>query len=241
MTFALVGHPVEGSLSPLLFDAAYGGRYPYLLEDCPSFRMAWNCLDIYDGVNVTAPYKEEASTECHWLSDKALRSGAVNLVLSEGRRGYNTDVDGVLWALDGVPSGTALVVGTGGAARAAITAVQELGCKVSVWGRNPSKVAELEKRFGLCPPVKEPSIVIYTLPGSAPVPEGVPFEGAVVLEANYRNPKLAGVGCRRYIPGHRWLLGQAAAGYELFTSEAPDIAAMTAVMERFCSKYNQIL
>jgi len=234
MKFALIGHPVAGSLSPVLFEAAYGGKYKYFLEDCPSFADAWKLLDTYEGFNVTAPYKQDAFRACLELSPNASRSGAVNLVLRDGLRGYNTDVDGVVWSLKGVPAGAALVVGTGGAARAAITGAQGLGFDVSVWGRNAARVAELEEQFGLSQSALAPSLVIYTLPGSAPVPEEIArlCRDAVVLEANYRNPRLSALECRRYIYGNEWLLGQAAAGYELFTGEAPDIAAMKAAMER---------
>ena len=233
MKFALVGHPVAGSLSPVLFEAAYGGEYKYFLEDCPSFADAWKLLDTYEGFNVTAPYKQDAFRACRELSSNARRSGAVNLVLRDGFRGYNTDVDGVVWSLKGVPAGTALVVGTGGAARAAITGAQELGFEVSVWGRSAAKVAELERQFGLSRSASAPSLVIYTLPGSAPVPGEIAglCRDAVVLEANYRDPRLCEVECRRYIFGHKWLLGQAAAGYELFTGKAPDIAAMERILQ----------
>ena len=51
------------------------------------------------------------------------------------------------------------------------------------------------------------------------------FAGAVILEANYRTPVLAGRG-RAYISGLRWLLYQAVAGYGIFTGETPDADAM---------------
>ena len=61
MKFALIGHPVEGSLSPRLFSAAYDGRYPYDLIDRECFEDAWRLfLEQYDGINVTAPFKQDA-------------------------------------------------------------------------------------------------------------------------------------------------------------------------------------
>lgn len=233
MKFALIGHPVAGSLSPVLFGAAYGDRHQYQLFDSPSFAECWQqFLGNYYGINVTAPYKQDAYARCLELSGNATATGAVNLVLRDGLRGFNTDVDGVMFALNGVPAGSALVVGTGGAARAAIVGASKLGFRVGVCGRSPEKVAALRERFGLGPAPTSPDLVIYTLPGSAPVPP-LPLEGAVVLEANYRDPKLAGVPCRQYISGERWLLGQAVAGYGLFTGEEPSIAAMEAALEQF--------
>ena len=240
MKFALIGHPVAGSLSPLLFGAAYSGRYQYDLIDRPSFDEAWEVfLNGYDGINVTAPFKQDAFSRCLWLSPAARLTGAVNLVLKDGLRGYNTDVDGILYALAGCPVHDALVVGTGGAARAAIAAALQLGCRVFVLGRSPEKVAALEAQFGLPgTPVSSPDLVIYTLPGSAPVPsfldlfrESLPV--ATVLEANYRDPRLANLPCRKYISGVRWLLGQAVAGYSLFTGERPSEAAMKTALEQY--------
>ena len=234
MKFALLGHPVAGSYGPTLFSAAYGGDYPYLLEDHATFEEAWQCfLYDYDGVNVTAPYKQDAFRSCRWLSEEASRCGAVNLVLKDGLRGYNTDVSGVIYALEGIRLQSVLVVGTGGAARAAIAAAQMLGSKVSVWGRNARKVQSLCEELGSLPWEGEcADVVIYTLPGSAPVPEGLPFESAVVLEAEYRSPALVNVPCRQYISGAKWFMGQAVAGYSLFTGKAPDVPAMTAALER---------
>ena len=221
MKFALIGNPVAGSMSPVLFSAAYGGKHSYdLIEG--SFEECWSAfLKDYDGINVTAPYKQDAYTKCSWLSPAALKTGAVNLVLRDNLWGFNTDVDGVLYALRGGCYERALVVGTGGAARAAIVAAQQLGCRVGIWGRSAEKVAALEEQFGLCGAVENPDLIIYTLPGSAPVPAGLPFASATVLEAEYRNPQLSAVPCRQYIGGLEWLRGQAIAGFTLFTGEEP--------------------
>ena len=142
--FALIGHPVAASQSPRLFTAAYDGRYPYDLVDEERFEDAWQrFLAGYEGINVTAPFKRDAFNRVDLLSERARRSGAVNLVVRtpEGLKGYNTDVAGVTEALRecGLPVSDALVIGTGGAARAAAVGAQELGCRVSLAGRSPEK------------------------------------------------------------------------------------------------------
>lgn len=233
--FALIGHPVSGSLSPRLFAAAYQGRYPYDLLDYPCFEDAWKAfLADYEGINVTAPFKQDAYASVDALSPHAQETGAVNLVVrcGEGLKGYNTDVDGILGAVRecGFPVSRALVVGTGGAARAAVAAARQLGCEVTVTGRS------LEKALVLgCPAVpldqvqeQTPDLVLYTLPGSAPVPAGLPLAEAVVLEAEYKAPRLASLPCKAYLSGRRWLLWQAVAGYSLFTGEQPDVERMAA-------------
>ncbi|MBP5483599.1 MAG: hypothetical protein J6X99_05010 [Bacteroidales bacterium] len=232
--FALIGHPVAGSLSPRMIEAAYGGRYRYDLIDRENFDDAWNAfLDGYYGINVTAPFKQDAFARVDKLSPNALATGAVNLVVPSpegGFAGYNTDVDGVLGALNetGLSFADVLVVGTGGAARAAVFAAKLMGCRVSATGRSLEKAAALG-----CPVVTfeqasklKPDLIIYTLPGSAPVPVGLPFANAVVLEAEYRYPALSSVECRLYVSGRRWMLYQAAAGYKLFTGEEPSVQEM---------------
>ncbi|MBR4774717.1 MAG: hypothetical protein IK008_01295 [Bacteroidales bacterium] len=232
--FALIGHPLAGSLSPALFSAAYDGRYAYDLLDEKYFEDAWMAfLNGYKGINVTAPFKQDAFAAVDWLSEDARLCGAVNLVVrSRGiLKGYNTDVDGVVGAL-GPVGGDALVVGTGGAARAAARAAQLLGCQVTVTGRSLEKAAALgypavsfQEAVAL-----RPDVVIYTLPSSAPVPAGLPLKDAIVLEAEYKHPSLDQVQCRQYIGGRQWLLHQAIAGYRLFTGEEPSAEKMSAVL-----------
>ena len=249
--FGLIGHPVAGSFSPKLFEAAYGGRYPYDLIEGAEFGASWQrFLDEYDGINITAPFKEFAFRAVDALSDDARLCGAVNLAVKTpaGIVGYNTDVAGVVLAVREALSGLAstdpqpvipgstgnllsdaLVVGCGGAGRAAAVAALRLGCRVTLANRTPSRAAALAEELG-CDwiPTEDiaalsPDLVIYTVPGPM---DGFPeFPGAVILEANYRTPCLEGRG-KAYISGRRWLLFQAVAGYEIFTGETPDADAM---------------
>lgn len=307
--FALIGHPVAGSLSPRLFSAAYDGRFAYDLVDRELFADAWQVfLDSYEGINVTAPYKMDAFSSVDELSESALETGAVNLVVrrkADSRPGggaqavprksetpfaassggcapdilvgYNTDVDGVVESVKecGIPVSDALVVGTGGAARAAVVAARRLGCRVTVSGRSFEKAAALVRSLASAAALAagaaavnvvpldqiaalSPDLIIYTLPGSAPVPPGLPTAGAVVLEAEYKAPALALVSptlasppalvspnpacqvsndpalssarCKAYISGRRWLLHQAVAGYRIFTGLEPSIDAMSAAL-----------
>ena len=232
--FGLIGHPVAGSFSPKIFEAAYGGRYPYDLIEGSVFAASWErFLREYDGINVTAPFKEDAFRAVDALSDDARLCGAVNLAVKTpaGIVGYNTDVAGVVLAVReaGLPVSEALVVGCGGAGRAAAVAALRLGCRVTLANRTPSRAAALAEELGCAwIPAKNlaalsPDLVIYTVPGPM---DGFPeFPEAIILEANYRTPCLEGRG-KAYISGLRWLLYQAVAGYEIFTGETPDADAM---------------
>ena len=261
--FGLIGHPVAGSFSPKLFAAAYGGRYAYDLLEGADFGASWHrFLDEYDGINITAPFKEFAFRAVDALSDDARLCGAVNLAVKTpaGIVGYNTDVAGVVLAVREacaqaglaspdpqpvipgssdkqpvIPGSTgnllseALVVGCGGAGRAAAVAALRLGCRVTLANRTPARAAALAADLG-CDWIPaddlsalSPDLVIYTVPGSM---DSFPdFPRAVILEANYRTPCLEGRG-KAYISGLRWLLYQAVAGYEIFTGETPDADAM---------------
>ena len=232
--FGLIGHPVAGSFSPKLFEAAYGGRYPYDLIEGAEFGASWQrFLDEYDGINITAPFKEFAFRAVDALSDDARLCGAVNLAVKtpSGIVGYNTDVAGVVLAVReaGLPVSEALVVGCGGAGRAAAVAALRLGCRVTLANRTPSRATALAEELG-CDWIPtegiatlSPDLVIYTVPGPM---DGFPeFPEAIILEANYRTPCLEGRG-KAYISGLRWLLYQAVAGYEIFTGETPDAGAM---------------
>ncbi len=237
--FALIGHPVAGSLSPRLFTAAYEGRYPYDLIDAP-FDEAWaRFLADYHGINVTAPYKQDAFRAVDVLSDGARECGAVNLVVKapDGLlHGYNTDVDGVVGAVreTGFQPVNTLIIGAGGAAMASVVGAKILGSKtITIANRTYEKAAALAAAHS-CKAVPldaigtlSPDLVIYTIPGGVPVVPGMPLGGAVVLEAEYKRPSLSSAPCRKYISGLRWILHQAVAGYSLFTGEAPNLEALS--------------
>ena len=237
--FALIGHPVAGSLSPRLFTAAYEGRYPYDLIDAP-FNEAWaRFLADYHGINVTAPYKQDALSAVDVLSDGARECGAVNLVVKapDGLlHGYNTDVDGVVGAVreTGFQPSDTLIIGAGGAAMAAVVGAKILGSgTITIANRTYEKAAALAAAHS-CEAVPldaigtlSPDLVIYTIPGGNPIVSGMPLEGAVVLEAEYKHPSLSSAPCRKYISGLRWILHQAVAGYSLFTGEAPNLEALS--------------
>lgn len=242
--FGLIGNPVAGSLSPRLFAAAYEGRYPYDLIEGADFQLSWQrFLDDYTGINVTAPFKLLAFEKVDILSETARLSGAVNLCVKtpEGIAGYNTDVDGVRLSLQeaGVVPQETLVVGAGGAGRAASVAAMQLGCRVTIINRTESKAQALAEALGCAwRPMEDLSLVLShatlllsTIP-SCHIDALNPASlfGRTILEADYRHPTLSGFPGCRYVSGRRWLLHQAVAGYALFTGETPDATAMAEVL-----------
>lgn len=210
--FGLIGDPIGHSKSPELFRKAYNGRWDYDLIEGSDFELSWQrFLDGYDGINITAPFKEPALRKADIISPECEKIGATNLVVKtpEGTKAFNSDYLGVKSILEPFlgECSTVAVIGFGGAGKAAAAAAEDLGFKTSVLRHH-------QIAGGV-----EADIIVFTLP--RPV-EGIDkLECKHLLEANYRDPVLE--GHPGYIPGSEWLLAQARCGYALFTGEEPNL------------------
>jgi shikimate dehydrogenase len=103
-------------------------------------------------LNVTIPYKEAALEIADEATDAARAIGAANtLTFDDGRvLAENTDAAGLLTALPDDPRGKdALVLGAGGAGRAAAWALRESGAEVAVWNRTPERARALAADLGV--------------------------------------------------------------------------------------------
>ena len=250
MKFGLIGHPIEHSLSPALFKAGYDGMYPYDLIITEDFEEAYKrFLEGYDGINVTAPFKELALRKVDIISEECRLVGATNLLIKtpQGIIAYNSDFRGLVAIFRGLKGyeKTVLIVGAGGAGKAAKAAAEALGYETTVINRtqyNPEIIplSAFREEFS------KADIVIYNLPVRIPEIDMLTEadlclgKEKVILEANYRNPSFDNVSIQRmvsmnplirYIDGREWLLQQAVTGYELFTGEAPDCEAMKAAIK----------
>jgi shikimate dehydrogenase len=153
----VLGFPVRHSRSPAMMNAAFAELdldWRYLALPVPPGRFAETVRALsasrYRAANVTIPHKVAAHDLSDELSGAARAIGAVNtLTLQEdgGIAGDNTDAGGLLDAL-GEPPTTALVLGAGGAARAAVWALADAGTHVTVWNRTPSRATELADELG---------------------------------------------------------------------------------------------
>ncbi len=107
----------------------------------------------YAGANVTIPHKLAGHALADDLSAAAAAIGAVNTLRfrEDGTiEADNTDAGGLLDALEESPAGTrALVLGAGGAGRAAVWALREAGADVSVWNRTPQRARALAQELGV--------------------------------------------------------------------------------------------
>ena len=245
MKFGLIGHPIGHSLSPALFKAGYDGLYPYELIETPDFEEAYSAfLEEYDGINVTAPFKELALKKADIISDECRMIGATNLLVktSEGVKAYNSDYLGVRLWLSEISKGMdrqprVLIVGMGGAGKAAAAAAKSSGYETVLINRTQYS-PEIQSLNDFCDEFRKADIIIYNLPVRIPQTDQLSEEdlsagnGKTILEANYRHPEFHLEHENiRYVDGREWLLLQAVTGYEIFTGQTPDYESMKAVIK----------
>ena len=113
----------------------------------------------FRGANVTIPHKQAALGLADEVSEVAGAIGAANTLLFEASGAIvadNTDGPALLEALPQPPAGmTALVLGAGGSARAAVWALLSAGAdEVRVWNRHPGRAKELSDQLGARPVMK---------------------------------------------------------------------------------------
>jgi len=141
----------------------------------------------------------------------------------------------------------AVIVGCGGAGKAAAVAAAEMGFHTTILNRTVSTAAEFAKGlkeysistaslddFALC--VGAADLVIYTLPVALPDMASLwtAKQGKrILLEANYRDPSITGLTLARArdagfdcLSGMSWLVCQAISGYAVMTGESPDVEAL---------------
>src|SRR5215218_2997342 len=156
---AVLGHPVSHSRSPAMQNAALAAlglddwRYQAIDAAPEVFEMTVRELaDVgYAGVNVTVPHKEAALALADEASEASRQIGAANTLVFDGKKieAHNTDADGLLASLPDSPRGRrVLVLGAGGAARAAIWALLWEGAEVEVWNRTPERAETLCAELG---------------------------------------------------------------------------------------------
>ena len=160
--FGLLGWPLEHSLSPQIHTAALQaaglqGTYqlfpiPPLPEGAGELQRVFDCLRRKEvhGVNVTIPHKRSVQDMLDGLTEAAAAIGAVNLIYRDGERllGDNSDAPALLADLRdkfglGTQPGVALVLGAGGASRAAVYVLLRQGWQVYVAARKVEQARQL--------------------------------------------------------------------------------------------------
>ncbi len=156
--YALLGDPVEHSLSPDIYTRLFerfGVQADFSLRRVPRGELSSLAWEGLSGFACTMPHKQDIMRHLDEISPEARRAGSVNIVRVNGDRmaGYSTDGAGALRALADagvrISGARTLVLGTGGAARAAICALSDAGAAVTVTGRNRAALAALSQELNV--------------------------------------------------------------------------------------------
>ncbi|MEM1259327.1 MAG: shikimate dehydrogenase [Bacteroidota bacterium] len=155
------------------------------------------------GLNVTIPYKEAIIPYLDDLDDKAKKIGAVNTIkfTRQGVIGYNTDAYGFKRSLSPLIKNhhkKALVLGTGGASKAIVFVLEELGLTYQYVSRNPSKNQLGYSQLGASDFQKFQLIVNCSPIGTYPklddkprIPYGYLNENHILFDLIYNPPETA--------------------------------------------------
>jgi len=172
--YGVTGNPIAHSRSPELHnrwlnDAGVNGSYiPIRSDDIGALVETCDILGI-KGLSVTVPHKEKALSLCDYAGISARSIGAVNTLLrtADGWQGINTDADGFLKPLPAamnlgsvqeLKGKKALIIGAGGAARAAVHALSKVGMNLVILNRTVEKARRLaEENQQLWGPLSEES------------------------------------------------------------------------------------
>jgi shikimate dehydrogenase len=255
---ALIGDPVAQSPSPAMHRAGFEALglsmdYRALRVTARSLPQIFPSLSRrFLGLNVTRPLKEAVVPLLDEVSPGAKAAGSVNTVAFRNGRaeGHSTDGSGFLAALRRAGVGTveaALILGTGGAARAVGAALAGAGARVMVSGRNPEAGDRLAADLGvtfvptarLAGLLGEANLLVNATPvggwpdpTSCPLPEGTPLEpGLIVFDLVYRPrrtvllDRASSAGCLT-IEGAEMLVEQGVGSFRIWTGLEPPVEVM---------------
>jgi 3-dehydroquinate dehydratase / shikimate dehydrogenase len=257
--YGVIGDPIAHSLSPLMQNTAFRARridavyVPFRVLDLRDFAAAIAPLGV-SGFSITLPHKEEILRYLDDCDPLAREIGAVNTVVvrSGGSLyGYNTDYVAVLRAVERrvrLAGSRVLLLGAGGAARAAAFALSRAGAIVSICARRPQRAVLLARAVGgeaiprrgvrgeffdaivNCTP-------LGLRPGDASPLSAAEMNCRIVMDMIYRPRvtkflRLAKQKGIETITGVDMFVAQGAAQWEIWTGMRAPEAAMRTVVER---------
>lgn len=254
----IVGNPVSHSLSPVIHNAwleaggVDGAYVAFAPKDAAGFEALVTAgrAGLIAGVNVTAPFKEQAFALADEAAAAAQMTGSANiLVFEDGRvRADSADGAGVLYALaeqapklklDGA---SVVMLGAGGAARAGAGALIEAGAALSILNRTRERAEALAADLGPAVSVAPDAgvlegadLVINALSVAPDISLAALKPSAVVMDMTYKpvvTPLLAAARARGLttVDGLAMLIGQAAPSFEAIFRRPPPTLDLRAIL-----------
>ncbi|HXZ32954.1 MAG TPA: shikimate dehydrogenase [Terriglobales bacterium] len=267
--YGVAGDPVSHSLSPAIMNAALRRETVngvYLALHAKSLRDLLACvreIPIH-GLSVTMPYKEAILRHLDNTDPYTSKIGACNTVVraQDGKLyGFNTDTAGIVRPLQQrleVENAKILVLGAGGAARAAVFGLKERGAEVYILNRTPGPAQKLARsaRARTIKRADLKKLSFDVIINATPVGMGNTRESPLneneikaryVFEMVYdphetRLMKLAKDAGAQVIPGIEMFVQQAARQFEIWTGKPAPVdemqrVALLALQEREASRH----
>ena len=157
--YGVAGNPIKSSLSPVMMNTAFRR------ETVNAVYLALQATKLNDllklvqeipiqGLSITMPHKQEIMEHLENTDPLSAKIGACNTVLRapDGKLyGFNTDVAGIVGPLEkrmSLRGAKVLVLGAGGAARAAVFGLRDKGAEVFILNRTPETAQKLARQSG---------------------------------------------------------------------------------------------
>ncbi len=257
--YGVAGDPVEHSLSPIMMNAAFrreSVNAVYLSLHAKSLKDLLACVrDIpIRGLSITMPYKQAIVDELENSDPLTRQIGACNTLVRslDGKLyGFNTDVGGIVAPLEQrlhLAGARILVLGAGGAARAAAFGLKAKGAEVFITNRTPEKAqilarqakAKYLKRADVAKNTFE--VIINATPVGMSNGKQSPLEekelntkyvfDLVYIPAETKLIKMARAKNLQVIPGLEMFVQQGARQFEIWSGKPAPIAEMGYVVTK---------
>jgi shikimate dehydrogenase len=247
--FAVIGNPISHSMSPAIMQGAFRAidlqaKYSRVLLDRYDDFELIDRLVSFAGINITAPFKKDILNIADELSPSVEKTRVTNTLVklpNQKWSAFNTDIEGVIYPFierwENIKGRSFLVIGAGGAARAAVVGLLSQGAGVTIVNRTQSRALELATEFSCN--FMEVDQVISQFDDFDGIVNTVsvlidafhdfkPGEGQLLLDASYADvpfKRFYPNNDERYINGREWLIGQALEGFRAFTGKtvSPEI------------------
>ncbi|MCK4448073.1 MAG: NAD(P)-binding domain-containing protein [Candidatus Marinimicrobia bacterium] len=247
--FAVTGNPILHSKSPFIYNCLFSryqvnAVYTRIAADSADEAMFIFNQVGFSGMNITAPFKVDFLKFLDQIDESGKVIESVNTIVKDSNKlkGYNTDIYGVIESFNKrkikISGQKIVILGAGGAARAAAYGLIKKDARVTIVNRTVEKARKIAEKFGcayagieqLRDLIKFSAILVSTLPaGVNVVKDNWLKNNHIIFDANYKSSQLTEKASHKgytVIKGEEWLLNQALLAFKYYTGETPDETAI---------------